>query len=532
MRKLTLVLVVAGLLAGTGWLHSPAHAQDRAGQIIAMVNSLRAANGLPGYAPEASLMAAAQAQASWMANTGQYGHTGEGGSSPQNRADASGYNGYVMENYVLGTGMSPSEAITWWDNSPIHHRTMLAQSGYTHVGAGTAVRDRMIIYVLVVGKPRNAPPSSSSASEPEEAEPVRIVVPVTRSEPREDGSIVHVVQQGQTLWDIAAVYEVDLGEMLWINNKKVGDIVKPGDEIIVRLAEGQLPPPTPTPPNFHTVQQGDSLWSIAAQYRIDFEQMLLINGMEVGDIVKPGDEIILFLRPGETPPPTPTPPLYHTVRAGQTVWEIAVSNGLTVDELLALNNMQRPAIIKEGDELLIRAIDPTPTPTPEPPAAPESVAESVPESAPEPTDTAIVPSAPTMPPPPAPETQNPAAGAEMDAAPATTEPTASAVIVASVTSTPTAPATTAAAAQPSSAGVTSTPTVTATGTSAGVAAAVVPSQTATPRPTQAVSAITNTAATTTDPDADENSGLILGLIAAGVILLAGLAIGVAIYYLK
>ena len=503
MRKSTLAVILTGWLLTYGIVQpSTSYAQDRTSQILTLVNGLRSGNGLPGYTIDASLMAAAQAHASWMASTGQYGHTGESGSTPQSRANTAGYSGYVMENYVLGTGMAPNEALTWWDNSPVHHRTMLASDGYTQFGAGTAVRDRMIIYVLLVGKPSSGPAASVSggnnAAEPEEPEPVNIVIPVTRAEPREDGSIVHEVQMGQTFWDIAAVYEVDLAELLWINGKQVGDYVKPGDQIIVQLAEGQLPPHTPMPPNTHTVQEGDSLWEIAARYRVDFEQMLLINGLQVGDIVIPGDEIILFLRPGETPPPTPTPPLYYTVNAGETVWEIAVNHGLTVDQLLDMNEMQRPAIIKEGDQLLIRQPDPTATPTPEPTMTP----------------TAPPPVTPTMPPTEAPTEPAPT--------PDTTSEAELAPHVSEQQTTPTS--------APAQATETS-PTVAASATlTTAVPIAAAASATTTPHPaaTNAIQPIS----TNVDSNDDGNPGLILGLLVAAIILLAGLAVGVAIYYLK
>ncbi|MFM8321077.1 MAG: LysM peptidoglycan-binding domain-containing protein, partial [Chloroflexota bacterium] len=55
-----------------------------------------------------------------------------------------------------------------------------------------------------------------------------------------DGSIVHEVQEGQTLWTIAAYYKADINELLRINGLYSGSFIKPGQEIIIQEA-GQAP---------------------------------------------------------------------------------------------------------------------------------------------------------------------------------------------------------------------------------------------------------------------------------------------------
>jgi LysM repeat protein len=48
-----------------------------------------------------------------------------------------------------------------------------------------------------------------------------------------DGSVIHVVQSGQTLTGIANVYEVELSELLKLNNLTLQSIIQPGDRILV-----------------------------------------------------------------------------------------------------------------------------------------------------------------------------------------------------------------------------------------------------------------------------------------------------------
>lgn len=374
LRKYLLLLV---LLTGLPGLLPVQHAaaQDPASQIFQLVNQVRANYGVPAYTYNARLAAAAQEQANWMAVNLQYVHN-HGGSTPQTRAQAAGYGGRVSENIVGGTSLTPQQGVTWWLNSATHFNTMIS-TRYTEAGVGVAYGGDQIFYVLVVGNPSDSPPPAQQSAQPETV--VAYVAPIVLATPREDGSIVHRVQVGHTLWAIAARYEVPLETLLLYNNLSENAVLQPGDELLIRLAEGQAPPPTPTPPATHTVRQGETAWTIAARYRISLAEFLWLNGLTEESILHPGDEVVIRLLPGQTPPPTPTPQLTHIVKQGDTLWGIAARYGLTLDALLALNGIDQNTLIRVGQELYIRAVEtavPTPTPTftPLPSAMPQPTA--------------------------------------------------------------------------------------------------------------------------------------------------------------
>jgi LysM repeat protein len=174
-----------------------------------------------------------------------------------------------------------------------------------------------------------------------------------------------VVQEGHTFWAIAARYEVSLAELFLFNNLTENDSLHPGDELIIRLAEGQAPPPTPTPPASHMVRSGDTVWTIAAWYKVSVADLLWLNGLQEESLLHPGDEIAIRLLEGQTPPPTPTPQIAHIVQSGDTAWSIALRYGLTLDELLAFNGLGPNPMLHPGDALLIRSPTPLPTATSE-----------------------------------------------------------------------------------------------------------------------------------------------------------------------
>ncbi len=335
---------------------------DPAGQVVALVNALRASLGLPPLSVDPLLTYAAQSHANWIANTGQYGHTGEGGSTPQDRALAAGYAGWVSENYVAGTGLTPGGAVEWWKNSGIHYATLTSSA--QHVGVGFARRGDNNIYVLVAGRPSPPPRPRSAggaAAEEEEEDEGPIVVPITRAEPDANGRIVHEVQQGQTAWAIAAVYGVDLDEMLRINNLTRPVVLRPGDKIIVKLGQGETPPPTPTPITEYTIQQGQTIWEVAVTHGLTVDQLLEYNGLTRQDVILPGT--VLRLVPpeeGAAPPETPAPPS-ESAEVSSTpapVQEMAVapSETYTVTPLPTSTLRVMPTITP--------AYSPTPSPVP------------------------------------------------------------------------------------------------------------------------------------------------------------------------
>ena len=237
MRKVFLIalLLLATLPA------SPAAAQGSPGEVIALINAYRAENGLPAYKENATLMQLAQGQADYLASIVTSGdvHAGPGGTRPRDRAYNAGYGGgatiFISEIVKYGINETPQSAVSWWKTSQPHNDTMLA-STYVEIGAGVATDGNgRYYYAAVTGYISGGVYAADSASQPSSA-PAVVMIPVTIAEPRADGSVVHIIRQGQTLWTVAAVYEVSLEQILQLNNLPEDAVIFPGDEITVKPA--------------------------------------------------------------------------------------------------------------------------------------------------------------------------------------------------------------------------------------------------------------------------------------------------------
>lgn len=109
----------------------------------------------------------------------------------------------------------------------------------------------------------------------------------------------------------------------------------------------------------HKVQRGETLGGIAARYRVRVDDLRDWNGIN-GNLIREGQSLIVYSRTAAAPATTSTATVsessggrYHVVQAGDTLWDIAKRNGITVDKLKELNNISNHYTLKIGTKLKV-----------------------------------------------------------------------------------------------------------------------------------------------------------------------------------
>ncbi|MCY3833048.1 MAG: CAP domain-containing protein [Chloroflexi bacterium] len=210
------------------------------------INALRASKGLPAYAPHASLTAAANNHARWMARSGEIAHYQHDGSGPRTRAAQAGFpSSWVSENIYRGA--SALTAWSWWLDSPIHYAGLVSPH-YDKIGIGSASGARGNTYVLVFGNSTGRLlQAGNQARSAAAAGPPAYVLGLD-----EVGNIKHQIQPGQDLGTIALIYGYtwdDIPYMLEMNGMSWDDIrlLQPGAVFLVPPKDGTFTP-APTVP--------------------------------------------------------------------------------------------------------------------------------------------------------------------------------------------------------------------------------------------------------------------------------------------
>lgn len=101
----------------------------------------------------------------------------------------------------------------------------------------------------------------------------------------------------------------------------------------------------------YVVTAGDTLSSIAASFGVAWTEVAAANNIPAPYTIYRGQKLVI---PGVTATPTPaTPVRTHTVQAGETLYSIAVQYGVTVQTIMQANNLANPDLIRTGQVLEI-----------------------------------------------------------------------------------------------------------------------------------------------------------------------------------
>lgn len=221
--------------------------------LIAAVNKLRSSRNLPPLKTDPALMNAAQIHAAYQASLGYFTHLGAGGTNETNRALAAGYgNGasIVCDEAValaqLATSVDYVVNTIWNDYD--HRELVMLNPQFTDAGAGVAEKNGVVYYTLDVCAIQNK--GGAGADKTTTAE---IVIPQQTATPRPNGSIVHVVQTGETVWSIALAYQISVDALIAQNGLSTkSPLIYPNQQLLIRPAFTPTVTPTitrtPRPP--------------------------------------------------------------------------------------------------------------------------------------------------------------------------------------------------------------------------------------------------------------------------------------------
>jgi LysM repeat protein len=136
----------------------------------------------------------------------------------------------------------------------------------------------------------------------------------------------------------------------------------------------------PTIGQAYTIQAGDTLGRVAADFGVPLDRLLEFNGLDGTEILQPGHRILIPPVPGEEGaggegegtgeggedgegPELPAGSSTYVIVSGDTLNLIASSHGVTLEALLEANGIQADSLIMPGDELVIPPPDSTTTST-------------------------------------------------------------------------------------------------------------------------------------------------------------------------
>ncbi|MFC5975667.1 LysM peptidoglycan-binding domain-containing protein [Carnobacterium antarcticum] len=185
------------------------------------------------------------------------------------------------------------------------------------------------------------------------------------STPSNTATSSYTVKSGDTLWGVANSSGVSVANLKSWNNL-TSDTIYIGQKLTIKGGTGSTnnnsTPNTSTPSNTatstYTVKNGDTLWGVANSKGVSVANLKSWNNL-TSDTIFVGQNLTIKGGTGSTnttpttSTPTNTATSTYTVKSGDTLWEVASSNGVSVANLKSWNNLTSDTIFV-GQKLTIK----------------------------------------------------------------------------------------------------------------------------------------------------------------------------------
>jgi LysM repeat protein len=200
------------------------------------------------------------------------------------------------------------------------------------------------------------------ASTHEQEEEDEAEEPAEAEEEAEPAHAAYTVQQGDTLGDIALHHNVRVRDLMETNegidhpnriyHGQILAVPEAWDLPVIGLFSGIVDEPRP-----YTIQEGETLSAIAAQRGFTLEAVLEANP-EISDpnLVAAGDMVFIPPHPANIMPDFNQDEIHgiYVVQEGDTLSEIAINNGTSIDHILEVNQqIDDPNLIFSGQVVAV-----------------------------------------------------------------------------------------------------------------------------------------------------------------------------------
>ena len=174
---------------------------------------------------------------------------------------------------------------------------------------------------------------------------------------------IHIVRSGENLGLIAKRYRVYVNQLKRWNNLR-SNTIYPGQRLVVYGAgSSQFYQKTSTPvmrsstKSTHTVKSGENLGLIATKYKCTVTDLKEWNNLR-SSTIRPNQKLIVYKPEAKSNSSVKEGKyLYHVVRKGDSLWDIAKEyDGVTVEQIKRLNNLKNNNRIKPGQKIKIAVI--------------------------------------------------------------------------------------------------------------------------------------------------------------------------------
>jgi len=197
------------------------------------------------------------------------------------------------------------------------------------------------------------------------------------------------VKPGETLSEIADRLGISMKRLMELNGINKADHVEVGQKLKVPGRAGSSSRSSgggAVATGRLTVREGDTLSDIAVRQGMSLNQLIALNGLSRADHVEVGQTLKVTGKGATAAAPNPfrKGATMHVVRSGESLSAIAEGYGVPMSRLVAINAINDPDHVEVGSQLKLKGEQAAPRPRPVVAATPRPVVAAAPRPTPAP----------------------------------------------------------------------------------------------------------------------------------------------------
>ena len=166
------------------------------------------------------------------------------------------------------------------------------------------------------------------------------------------GTSIYTVKSGDTLGEIASRFNTTTDALVSLNGITNPDLINVGQRIKVNGTAKPVAPPKKASQKTYTVKAGDTLSEIAQRYGTTTAALAKNNNISNPNLISVGQKLNVGSSGGSSSGSSSKPTnRTYTVKSGDTLSEIAVKLGVTQKRLEQKNGIKNPHLIQVGQKL-------------------------------------------------------------------------------------------------------------------------------------------------------------------------------------
>ena len=154
--------------------------------------------------------------------------------------------------------------------------------------------------------------------------------------------ISHVVESGDNLWALASKYDTEVGIIKQINYLN-NDLLSIGSTLLIPLSKTKSN--TFIPYEMHIVSEGDTLWDIAKKYNLGVSDLANMNSIDENSYLQLGQQLTIGNKNIHRNIESKKRTILYSIKQGDNLYKISELFDVTVKSIKEINDFEDDALM-------------------------------------------------------------------------------------------------------------------------------------------------------------------------------------------